>query len=128
MESLTRNPMPPLDDPSFDAEAVLIHVDNDRDLLRELAELLCEDAPNTMDRIREAAENEDAEALWQAAHALKGAVANFAALGARDLAQTLERKGREGDLDGAPGLVQRLEVELERLFQDLRSFVDPAND
>jgi HPt (histidine-containing phosphotransfer) domain-containing protein len=120
--------MPPLDNPSFDTEAVLIHVDHDRGLLRELAELLCEDAPNTMDRIREAAENDDAEALWQAAHALKGAVANFAALSARDLAQTLERKGREGDLDGARELVERLDGELERLFQDLRSFVDAADD
>ncbi len=108
---------------SFDRQAVLAHVDHDRGLLRELAEIFFEDAPDTLERLREAIEHGDFEQLWQAAHALKGAVANFAAERARVLALELERCGRTRDLTDASDLLHELETELQVLFRDLRSFV-----
>lgn len=109
---------------SFDSEAVLVHVDQDRTLLRELSELLFEDAPRILDRIREAIGDEDADGLWQSAHALKGAVSNFAAEDARELALRLEQLGRLGDLQGAARGVDALAEAVDRLFVDLRAFLD----
>ncbi len=122
------NPAPqlPMDgdsEPSFDSEAILVHVDHDRTLLRELSELLFEDAPRTLDRIREAINENDADALWQSAHALKGAVSNFAAESARDLALEIELLGREGDIHGAALRLDALAAELDRLFADLQAFL-----
>ena len=101
----------------------MVHVDHDRTLLRELSELLFEDAPRILDRIREAISDEDADALWQSAHALKGAVSNFAADDARDQALGLEQLGRLGDIQGAARGVDALAEAVDRLFADLRAFL-----
>jgi CheY-like chemotaxis protein len=62
-------------------EAVLDRVGGDRALLGEMIRLFAEDAPQTADRIRAAIDARDSDALRRAAHALKGAAANFDAAG-----------------------------------------------
>jgi HPt (histidine-containing phosphotransfer) domain-containing protein len=62
--------------------------------------------------IRQAIDASDAKALRQAAHALKGSVANFAAPRPFDSAQRLERMGIDGDLSDAPSALRELEESL----------------
>ncbi len=55
----------------------------------------------------------DAPQLERAAHTLKGAVGNFAAMRAFEAAQRLEHRGRAGDLAGVAGDLAQLEQELD---------------
>ena len=63
----------------FDHSAALQSVDGDEDLLRELAEVFLEDQPRLIAALREAVARGNPERLRRAAHALRGAVVNFAA-------------------------------------------------
>lgn len=114
----------PRDTASFDRDALLANVDNDLTLLSEMAELLVEDTPRLLTKLRDGLSDEDPEAMWKVAHAIKGAVSNFAAGPARSLAEAIEIQGRSGALAGIGSRVQELEQEMERLLRDLREFVD----
>ena len=66
---------------------------------------------------------DDAGALRRAAHALKGAVSNFAATPATEAAMELQTMGDRQDLGAAPGALVRLELELESLSAELLALV-----
>jgi HPt (histidine-containing phosphotransfer) domain-containing protein len=87
----------------------------DEQLLGEIAGLFLENYPSLMLRIRDAVSRRDAGALHQAAHALKGSVANFCAQAAIDSAHKLECMGRAGDLAGAEDTLAELEQRLQGL-------------
>jgi HPt (histidine-containing phosphotransfer) domain-containing protein len=91
--------------------------------LRKLVGLFSSDAPKLMVRIRQAIEGSEARALQAAAHALKGAVSNFAAPAAAEAAHELQRMGEGGDIAGAKGTFARLEKELERVRAALSDLV-----
>jgi two-component system sensor histidine kinase/response regulator len=106
----------------LDIGAMLDRVGGDTDLLRELARIFREDCPKLLAEIRRAVATENAPALMQAAHTLKGAVANFGADAAREAAFRLEimdlKPAREavGDLESE---IQRFEQALSALAQRL---------
>jgi HPt (histidine-containing phosphotransfer) domain-containing protein len=64
--------------------------------------------------------------LREAAHALKGAVSNFAAASATEAAQRLQKMGETGDLTAARSAYALLEDEIARLRQALRVIAGPA--
>jgi two-component system sensor histidine kinase/response regulator len=103
----------------LDIGAMLDRVGGDTDLLRELARIFREDCPKLLAEIRRAVATENAPALMQAAHTLKGAVANFGADAAREAAFRLEIMGRAGDLKPAREAVGDLESEIQRFEQAL---------
>jgi PAS domain S-box-containing protein len=82
----------------FASAALLERFAGDRQFLQELVGLFRADSPKRMREIRDAIGRGDAEALRQAAHALKGSVANFFAADAVEAARKLEQAGRAGDL------------------------------
>jgi HPt (histidine-containing phosphotransfer) domain-containing protein len=51
----------------------------------------------------------------EAAHSLKGAISNFQATNAVELAQSLEVMGSNGDLHGAEEKLVTLEAEMRRI-------------
>ena len=104
-----------------DLSSLLDTVGGDVALVEELVSLFVEDAPEEMEAIRRALQEKSAPALHEAAHKLKGAVGNFGARCAHDLAYSLEGMGRDGALDGAPDVLARLEVEMARLEAYLTS-------
>ena len=65
--------------------------------------------------------NADAVKLENAAHALKGSVANFGARDAVEASLNLETLGRNRDLAGATESLAALESALETLRGDLES-------
>ncbi len=89
--------------------------EGDRELFREVAGLFLDDHPKLLSEIRGAVGRRDSEALVRAAHALKGAVGNFAAQSAFEAAQKLETIGRERDWAAAEQSCAELEKEIERL-------------
>jgi len=70
--------------------------------LRELSRIFLEDCPTRLSAIQAGVDRRDASALLEAAHALRGSVANFGATRAVEAALKLELMGKAGDLTGAP--------------------------
>jgi two-component system, sensor histidine kinase and response regulator len=107
----------------IDHAALLVGVDGDRRLLRELIHLFLADCPQGLAKIKDAIRCGDARALGRAAHTLKGSVGNFARKSAFAAAQRLEIMGRDGNLDNAGEVFRTLESELARLTEELRKLI-----
>jgi PAS domain S-box-containing protein len=99
----------------WDQAKALARVGRDEDLLRELAMVFLADYPRRLADLRGAVESANAANLKLASHTIKGAVSNFAALGACAAAQRLETMGQCGSLAGAAEALAALEMELDRL-------------
>ncbi|MDO8586856.1 MAG: response regulator [Armatimonadota bacterium] len=101
--------------PPMDVGATLARLEDDAELLREMAELFLADYPGLLDQIRDAVAKGDAVALERSAHALKGSVGNFEANRAFEAAFTLQQMGRDKELSTAADALADLESELDRL-------------
>ena len=114
--------------PGLDRAAVLARLDGDEELLAELAGLFIQESPKRLWAIQQAIEQDDAQGLERAAHALKGSVGNFVIPTAVRAAQTLETMGREGNLaaaDTAYAVLQEEIAGLVQVLQRLESEVHP---
>jgi len=98
----------------------------DAKLLIELMGMFTDTAPEMLTAIREAIDSGDAEAVVEAAHALKGSVGNFAAKEAFDLALAIETAGRSGDLTDVGSVYEKLAAELSRLTAAFSDYADQA--
>jgi signal transduction histidine kinase/DNA-binding response OmpR family regulator len=103
----------------LDGRALLGQVDGDVRLLGKLTRLFLADCPGMLSRIRRSIASRDPQALQQAAHALKGAIANFAARGPFEAALKLEMIGRRKELSGVEDAYAALEKEIKRLERAL---------
>jgi CheY-like chemotaxis protein len=110
----------------IDEARVIERVGGDRRALASLARVFLADAPRRLAEIRRAIQSRDAPALRAAAHALKGAVSNFAAASATEAALRLQKMGEAGDLTAAKSACALLEEELDRMRQALRAMAGPA--
>lgn len=108
---------------TFNPERALEQIGHDLQLLAEIAELFFEDAPRMLADIEAAIELDDAEALRQAAHALKGAVANFAAETPREIAADLELQGFESRMEGAADRLLGLRASLATFEAELQALL-----
>jgi len=115
--------LPPARADVFDRARLLDRVGGDRKAVAELSAIFRADAPKQVARIREAIRAGDAAALRAAAHALKGAVSNFAAAPATDAALRLQKIGEAGRLAGAEAAVGELEREVDALLAALGAVV-----
>jgi CheY-like chemotaxis protein/HPt (histidine-containing phosphotransfer) domain-containing protein len=114
-------PQVPTADTAFDIEAALARVDGDRALLVELVEIFSKEYPTTLAALQAAVATNDSQAVYHAAHTLKGSVGNFGATAAMEAARTLEMLGRQGELSEATAALAVLEEELGRLHSALES-------
>jgi CheY-like chemotaxis protein len=96
-------------------EAALACMGGDANILADIATLFLEDYPRMLDEIRDAVAGKKAEALYRAAHSLKGSLGYLGAAPAEELTRRLEALGRAGEIEGAPKIVAQLESELARL-------------
>lgn len=94
-------------------------LDNDMALLAELAAIFREDYPPLLARIGSAIERRDGPALQEAAHTLKGAVANFYAPRAVAVAGKLEHRGKISDFSAADRDYARLQSCIEQVQKAL---------
>ena len=108
---------------SFDPSVVLRRVDNDRDLLREVAGLFFEDTPRLLSEVRNAITRGDGKALERSAHTLKGSVSNFGARLASEAALSLEQMGRQGDFAKAVETFAQLEEQIALLIPALEALL-----
>ncbi len=109
---------------AFDWETALANLENDEEMLRELAEVLLDEVDTMMDDIRTAIDNQDSNDLRRSAHTLKGAVRVFSAEPATEAAYQLETMGREGSLDSAEGAWNDLTGKIEQLCDEIRTALE----
>lgn len=105
-----------------DYEGAMKRLGGDRALFGQLIQIYDEDAPALLDAIRQAVEANNPQLLEQAAHRLKGLLANFGAEEATGLARELEQGGNTGRLHEAPQTLVCLERELIRLHDALGKY------
>ena len=113
----------PLASEVFDRAALLVRIEGDETLLRELVELFLEDTPQRLDHIRDAFVDNDCQRLERAAHTLKGSVGNLCAYRAYETAKRLERLARTGEGQRIMEAVTDLEMEMAHLQLVLSAFV-----
>jgi two-component system, sensor histidine kinase and response regulator len=108
--------------PAFDEAAFLARMDGSYEVCAQIAEAFFGEGPKLIDRLKEL-RKKDAAQLARAAHTLKGAIANFTDGQAFQSALCLEQAARECDLRVAAKGLPRLEREVAKLVEELRTFV-----
>jgi len=101
-------------------------VDDDMELLQELATLFLEDIDATLGEIAEAFKNDDLEALHRYTHALKGSVANFAADAVFNAAKQADDLARNEIREGLPAALEQLREQIQRFRTELEEIVKSA--
>ena len=107
----------------LDELRLLDRVGGDRGALAKLVRLFLGDSRTLLARIREAVKRGSAPDLRNAAHALKGSVANFAAPAATAAAARLQEMAERGDLTEAPAAEASLKQKLARVRERLSALV-----
>ncbi len=101
--------------PALDQEALLDQFGYDWGFIGEISALFLSESPDYLAAIRTALEAGQASALQEAAHTLKGVVANLHAEPSYEAALRLEEMGRSGLLSEARAALVVLEAEVKRL-------------
>lgn len=104
---------------SFDRARALAQVDGDMELLADLFSLLGSDAPAYLATIADGIAIGDRAAIRGAAHALRGAMSNFAADTACDAATAMEHASEDATREDLSLAMARLEREVARLIADI---------
>lgn len=115
-------------EPAIDLPGALERLDDDRELLQELAQLFLQDLPLRLVDIRNAVASHNAKALQQSAHTLKGSAGNLAAVAVFEVARHLEQMGRDGDLTHIDEAYAVLKTEVERLTAELETLAAPPSN
>ncbi|MFQ5631976.1 MAG: Hpt domain-containing protein [bacterium] len=108
---------------AVDPEEVLDRVDGDLEFLQELAELFFDSSEELLEELQSAIASGDTVSVGTAAHTLKGAVGNFGAMRAFNLALELEKMGKNGMLDQAKAVSANLEAELQEVKTQIQKIL-----
>ncbi len=96
---------------TFDVGGLRRRLSGDDELMAEVIRMFLDDVPVRLGAIKAAVTGRNAEALRQAAHALRGAAATLSAGALADAADVLEHIGAESRMADADAAWQRLSVE-----------------
>ena len=105
---------------SFDLSGAMEIVLGNKDLFREIAGMFLETCPDYIAGIKKGIAENDAGVLEREAHSLKGAIGNFGAKEAYEVAQRLEKLGEEGEMAAAAGELSNLENALNELASEMK--------
>ncbi len=106
---------------TIDLEGLLERCGGSKDLVHKIAQKFAETGPGMVSQVREAIENRDADAVYRAAHQLKGASATMGAIKLASIAADIEMLGREGNVSAAADRIASLEMEFQRAVPMLLS-------
>lgn len=97
----------------WDRNFALEQSGDDEEMLAELLVLFRDSSASDLARINDGLAAEDAVAVADAAHSIKGASASLGVEGVRKIAAELEKQGRAGDLSQGKELASQLSVLLK---------------
>lgn len=110
----------------MDLDKALRRLDGDRSLLIDLIGFYLEDYPALLTRLEDSLASNDSASVERAAHSMKGLVANFDAMTAKDIAQQLESRAKQRDLANAADLIDNLKQAAAELAEHLEAYRDHA--
>ncbi len=121
-----RRPAPsgPLRIAGFDFNAALERMDGERDLLRDHMNYTLNDAPQLLQRMRQALDQADGHLLEISAHRLKSLVSSYNHHEARELAQHLEKCGHQACFDRAAPDLERLATLIDEFASAVRHYLN----
>jgi two-component system, sensor histidine kinase and response regulator len=105
---------------------LLARVENDWDLLRELAGIFREEFPRYMASLRRAIQDGNFDQARESAHALKGMLANLAAGRAAEAASEMEDLAKSGQQAALAGSLTQFEAETKGLLAELEGYMAGA--
>ena len=112
-----------IDVPVYDRNRALEQLDGDAALLAEISAVFVAECDTSCCALEAALDSGDAVELRREAHTVKSTLATFASEGGRVLASELEARAATGVLEGAPGMVAELVLEIRRLAGALETEV-----
>jgi HPt (histidine-containing phosphotransfer) domain-containing protein len=104
---------------SFDRDRLLEATGGDKNLARELVEILINEIPDSVARIDEAIKVGDFRKLQSNSHTLRGPLGTVGADREVELAQELEKMARLGDIGSAATVFEKLRTALKGLAAEL---------
>ena len=93
----------------------------DPGFLQQVLDMFMNQAPLSMEEIRQHFEKGDFTGMWKAAHKLKGTCLNIGAARLAEVCKEIERKGRNLEIGGLLGLTMQLENDYKSTLKELRS-------
>lgn len=105
---------------------LLIRVENDRDLLRELVAILKEEFPRLLLQLQGSVGRGDLKSVETICHGLRGMLAGLSAMPAADVAARIEQMARHANASELSPAVKLLEHEMEILLPELDASVKEA--
>ena len=105
---------------TFDLSGAMETVLGNEDLFREIAGMFIENCSDYIARIKKGIEGNDAGILEREAHSLKGAIGNFGAKEAYEVAGRLEKLGEEGEMAAAAEELSNLERALNEFSSEMK--------
>jgi len=103
----------------IDVSELLLRVENDRGLARDLLAIFKEEYPPHLDALRDAVDSLDSAQVAAEAHTLKGMLSNLAAEEAATAAARLEQLGRRGEVQGLQAAWASFDGVSKELLQQL---------
>ncbi|MBE0469255.1 MAG: response regulator [Methyloprofundus sp.] len=104
----------------WDEAAALKLIDNDLELLEQLIQIFIDNVPEQLTTLKSALDNNNLEALANAAHTIKGMAGNFLAESATTLAAELESSARANKDADFSLMTSQLTTALECLMSELQ--------
>jgi HPt (histidine-containing phosphotransfer) domain-containing protein len=94
------------------------------EMIPNLISVFLESAVQDIEKMRIAIRVQDAAALASAAHSLKGSCSNMGASTSSVLCQQIENDGQSASLDGTAKLLESLELEFDRVREELLAVLE----
>ncbi len=110
-------------DGCVDRDNLLEIADGDLEFVREIAETFSEDALKRLSAIRDGIASDDLELIAREAHALKGAVSNFAVPAAQEAMSQVEQIGKSGSADGLRDAWEIAERQILAVVESLKAII-----
>jgi two-component system sensor histidine kinase/response regulator len=105
---------------TFDLSVAMKAVLGDEILFREIAEMFIKNCDDSIAKIKKGIAGNDACILKREAHSLKGAIGNFSAKEAYEVAYHLEKLGEQSEMATAKEKVSNLESVLNELTSEMK--------
>ena len=112
---------------TFDLSDAMETVLGNKDLFREIAGMFLENCSDYIARIKKGITENDGGVLEREAHSLKGAIGNFGAREAYEVAHRLEKLGKEREMAMAEEELSNLESALKELSSEMKIVLQEMN-
>ncbi|SFM60281.1 PAS domain-containing hybrid sensor histidine kinase/response regulator [Methanolobus profundi] len=104
----------------FDSDLLMENVMGDLMLARRIISIFMKNAPRQLEALKSAMQKEEAEAIANSAHTVKGACASVGGMAMTDLVARIEAASKAEELEDIHGMMPELDRHYDMLVEDLK--------